>query len=268
MGEEQIPARALRSRNADSPSRTAAPMSAREALDALHDDVAQDLFVARSALVQLNASLPGDQPAGTLARLALTAVGRAMVRTSELVSGLRAADEPPEANLAAGLQQALLDVAAPIGIAVSYRETGSGAYPPPNANPSIIGIVREALVNVREHAEASEVRVSVRRNANSTRIAVADNGHGLEPDAQVEPAEPEAPHHHGYGLAEMQHRASSGRASRPRVAAWRGHDPDHRHPARAVDGAWRLAAGLCASWWWTTTRSSARPCARRSRRPV
>lgn len=203
MGEEQIPARALRSRNADTP----APMSAREALDALHDDVAQDLFVARSALVQLNASLPGDQPAGTLARLALTAVGRAMVRTSELVSGLRAADEPPEANLAAGLQQALLDVAAPIGIAVSYRETGSGAYPPPNANPSIIGIVREALVNVREHAEASEVRVSVRRNANSTRIAVADNGHGLEPDAQVEPADPEAPHHHGYGLAEMQHRA-------------------------------------------------------------
>jgi signal transduction histidine kinase len=40
-------------------------------------------------------------------------------------------------------------------------------------------IVQEALVNAARHADASQVRVALRRQDGQVRITVADNGHGF-----------------------------------------------------------------------------------------
>lgn len=175
-----------------------------DALGTLHDEVAQDLFVARSALFGLRGLLPDDAPARTLAELATRGVESALQQTCDLVSGLRAGQASEDGDLSAALQRVLVDVAVPAGIGFTYRETGLGADPPADSLPSIVGIVREALANVREHAAASEVKVSVHRHAAWTRIAVADNGHGLEAAAD----HGRGPHAH-FGLAEMQLRAKA-----------------------------------------------------------
>ena len=44
-------------------------------------------------------------------------------------------------------------------------------------------IVREALTNVRRHAGATEVSVSVRQHEGSIRLTVHDNGRGFAPHA-------------------------------------------------------------------------------------
>lgn len=177
-----------------------------EALRALHDEVAQELFVAHAALVQMAALDPGDPSGPALTATALASVRRGLRRTCDLVAGLRATITSDE-DLPAALQRTLIEVAAPAGLAASYRETGDGAYPGSEAVAPITAIVREALVNAREHASASEVRVCVRRQARWTRISVSDNGLGLAVNGLPRDNGDTSPGHTGFGLAEIQQQA-------------------------------------------------------------
>jgi len=72
---------------------------------------------------------------------------------------------------------------------------------PPLAEPieeSLLRIVDEALSNVLRHSGATHVDVTLRREAERVRLAIADNGHGT-------PNEP-AP---GMGLRNMRERAQA-----------------------------------------------------------
>lgn len=59
-------------------------------------------------------------------------------------------------------------------------------------------LVQEAILNVRKHADAKRVRVSLRRGADHVLLAVADDGRGFDP-ASVPPGH--------YGLQMMRERA-------------------------------------------------------------
>lgn len=56
----------------------------------------------------------------------------------------------------------------------------SGVQLVPEVERSVVGIVREALQNVRKHAEASSVRLEVYREGDTLRVVVADDGVGIE----------------------------------------------------------------------------------------
>jgi signal transduction histidine kinase len=55
----------------------------------------------------------------------------------------------------------------------------SGVRLAPQVERAMIGIVREALHNVRKHARADEVRLEVRRLDDHVEIAVVDDGVGF-----------------------------------------------------------------------------------------
>ena len=58
----------------------------------------------------------------------------------------------------------------------------SGARLAPEVERTVIGIVREALHNIRKHADASSVRVEVAREDDALHLQVSDDGRGFRPD--------------------------------------------------------------------------------------
>jgi two-component system nitrate/nitrite sensor histidine kinase NarX len=67
----------------------------------------------------------------------------------------------------------------------------------PRAQAEVIRIVQEALNNVRRHADATVVRVTIRTD-DHLRITITDNGRGFHPE--LAPA--------GFGLESMRQRAA------------------------------------------------------------
>lgn len=60
----------------------------------------------------------------------------------------------------------------------------SGTQLAPDVERTVLGIVREALQNIRKHAEASSVQVALTREGESLRVLVADDGLGFQSDQQ------------------------------------------------------------------------------------
>jgi signal transduction histidine kinase len=67
----------------------------------------------------------------------------------------------------------------------------------PRARAEVVRIVQEALTNVRKHADATVVRVSV-DSGDDLRITISDNGRGFRPEAVSG----------GFGLDSMRQRAA------------------------------------------------------------
>jgi signal transduction histidine kinase len=62
----------------------------------------------------------------------------------------------------------------------------SGVRLAPELERAMIGIVREALHNVRKHANADSVRLEVRRVDDAVEIAVTDDGVGIQGSAPAD----------------------------------------------------------------------------------
>jgi two-component system NarL family sensor kinase len=146
---------------------------------ALHDRVAQDLFVARMALHELSGRLQPESAERGLADDALGRIGAALQGTRQLVEELRAGNGMVDRDLAPLLRRELIDFSARSGIAVAYSESGPSIPQPPKVAAHALAIVREALANVEKHADASEVRVRARHRHGWTRLTVADDGRGF-----------------------------------------------------------------------------------------
>ena len=50
---------------------------------------------------------------------------------------------------------------------------------------TLLGLIREALSNIREHSDATEVGIRVASEAGALTATVTDNGHGFEPEAAL-----------------------------------------------------------------------------------
>ncbi len=155
----------------------------------LHDTVLQMLFTigleAESCL-----KLPGLAQ-DTRAKLEL--IGRLAARSShelrDAMLPLAISNLAVGAGLVALLEEAVRDFQARTGIATTLVVVADFAYPPSLIGEAIYRIVRESFSNVRKHAEASAVIVSLESAGASISVTIQDNGIGLARPLSLENGE-------------------------------------------------------------------------------
>jgi signal transduction histidine kinase len=145
----------------------------------LHDGPTQDLALAGLTLDRLVQALGEDQAISADARQARDLIDRAVLGMRKTIGRLRST-QPPAPSITGPLRELLAEMApgAP-GLEVNFQEV-SGVRLAPEVERAMIGIVREALHNVRKHANAESVRLEVRRVDDAVEIAVIDDGVGFE----------------------------------------------------------------------------------------
>jgi signal transduction histidine kinase len=145
----------------------------------LHDGPTQDLALAGLTLDRLVQVLGEDQAISADARQARDLIDRAVLGMRKTIGRLRSA-QPPAPSITGPLRELLAEMApAARGLEVNFQEV-SGVRLAPEVERAMIGIVREALHNVRKHANAESVRLEVRRVEDAVEIAVIDDGVGFE----------------------------------------------------------------------------------------
>jgi PAS domain S-box-containing protein len=166
----------------------------------IHDGLAQ---VAAAAQQHLEAFTAYCRPRSLRARHELQQALELSCRTvregRRVIAGLR-----PTVLDDFGLAQALrleVEALSADGWAVSYREAIGPERLPPAIETALFRVGQEALRNVRKHAGATRVNVSLSRRGTSVRLAVQDWGRGFRPAAMVANGPSER-----VGLAGMQER--------------------------------------------------------------
>ncbi len=163
----------------------------------VHDDTIQSMVAVGMRLQLLAATMPGEHAAALL-RLNET-VNASIGRLRNLTFRLH----PPGIDhdgLVEGLSSYLDQVVA--GAGLTYELTHDLAAEPPSETAiTIFRICQEALTNVRKHARATAVKISLVSADQGVRVRVTDDGVGFSP-----PQESQLRHGH-FGLIEMRQRA-------------------------------------------------------------
>jgi two-component system sensor histidine kinase UhpB len=148
----------------------------------LHDEVNQALTAILLRLEALSQAAPPElsEELGELKRL----VNQAMSELLQLARHLR-----PTALDDHGLLPAMAShvrrFAAQTGIKADLNASGSDAQLQPDEEIAVYRIAQEALANVARHADASQVLVSLRTDADGVELTVRDDGRGFEFEAPV-----------------------------------------------------------------------------------
>lgn len=145
----------------------------------LHDGPAQSLALAGYALDQLMQAQSDDPTVAADARRARDLIDRAVLEMRAIIQRLRTAPEP--APSATGPLRAIVAEWEPTApdLAVEIDQL-SGVRLAPEVETAVVGIVREALHNVRKHAQAQSVRLEVRRDETGVEVSVIDDGVGCD----------------------------------------------------------------------------------------
>jgi len=149
----------------------------------LHDGPTQDLALAGLTLDRLVNVLGADQAISADARQARDLIDRAVLGMRKSIGRLRAS-KPIAPSITGPLRELLAEMAPYPGgtqpdFQVDFQQV-SGVRLAPEVERAMIGIVREALHNVRKHANADSVRLEVRRVDDAVEIAVTDDGVGFQ----------------------------------------------------------------------------------------
>jgi two-component system nitrate/nitrite sensor histidine kinase NarX len=167
----------------------------------VHDGLAQTLGYLNVQMGIVDHLLASDDLAKAKAELeTMTQV------TREAYSGLRLAimdlrtPLSPTGGLRRTLREYLQRFSLQTGIQCHFEgHRGSAAILSPSAEVQLTRIVQEALTNVKKHAPAAEVWLSVEANERLVRVVIRDNGPGFDP-ANV-------PQSGRFGLQTMRERA-------------------------------------------------------------
>ncbi|OXM53370.1 histidine kinase [Amycolatopsis thailandensis] len=185
----------------------------------VHDDSIQSM-IAVSMRLQMLAAQRRDSALAQLDE----AIQGAIRRLRILVAQLR----PPALNdddLVASVREYLDDVVTGWGLECTLRNDFT-AKPPPDIVVTAFRILQEALVNVRKHANATAVEVSLTGQDGGLLVKVADNGEGMKADVEGSREVVSGEH---IGMASMRERAeaaqgwfriSSGPGEGTSVAFW------------------------------------------------
>jgi signal transduction histidine kinase len=167
----------------------------------IHDDTAQAVSAAGLRLDGLIAELT-DPAAREVALKARQTLGEANLRLRRLLFELR----PPaldEAGLAPALELFLSDSFHHDGF--DWRvDNRLGSEPSPESRAVLYRVALEALTNVRKHARAASVDVTLERRGEGVAVRVRDDGQGFEVSGQEDA--PEGGH---IGLLSMRERAEA-----------------------------------------------------------
>lgn len=170
----------------------------------MHDSLAQVLGAVHLRLRALDAtmaSLPQEQVAAEVDDLA-EVCAEAYRDVREAILGLRDAQNHADRSLEDNLGAYLTKYSTQSGIAaVLNNEVGHTVTLSPRSEVHIIRVVQEALTNVRKHAEASAVTVTIRGSDTATTFAIEDDGVGFDPASTASAQD-------GYGLFTMRDRAA------------------------------------------------------------
>jgi PAS domain S-box-containing protein len=168
----------------------------------MHDGLLQN--VAAIAL-QLGALLPHAQAAPPAVTKRLKEILELTERTGrearQAVAGMRAQGE--STDLVAAVGQAGQTAATQSELTLSFNVKGHARSIRADVCDVAVSIVQEAMTNVRKHAHARGVKLSVAFGIGSVRVSVKDDGQGLIPH---EGQATDAGH---FGLVGMRERATS-----------------------------------------------------------
>lgn len=162
----------------------------------IHDTLAQDFTSIVLHLEAADAGLPADaEPARTHVARARAAARGGLAEARRLVLALR-----PEPLEGASLPQALRRVAArwaeETGVAAQVAVTGEPVALHPEAEVTLLRAAQEALTNVRKHAQARQVNITLSYMEDQVALDVQDDGVGFDSSAATA----------GFGLAAMRQR--------------------------------------------------------------
>jgi two-component system nitrate/nitrite sensor histidine kinase NarX len=170
----------------------------------MHDSLAQVLGAVHLRLRALETgvgTLPDDRVVAEVEALA-DICAEAYQDVRETILGLRDAVHHAERSLEDNLRAYLDSYSTQSGISARLaNEVGHAVSLSPRAEVHVIRIVQESLTNVRKHARARSVLVSIRGSETSTSFVVEDDGIGFDLDRTVGSQD-------GYGLFTMRDRAA------------------------------------------------------------
>jgi signal transduction histidine kinase len=161
----------------------------------IHDGMSQELWYAKlkqSRLASLE-DLPAE--ARDLASEVAKAIESALSEARQAILALRPAEG---ASFSQVLTRYVDDFADRSGIPAECAVDGVGESLPSRSQVELLRILQEALTNVRRHADATRVRVSLEATDQGARLHVVDNGRGFN-EKQVDSSR--------YGLRGMRERA-------------------------------------------------------------
>jgi signal transduction histidine kinase len=180
----------------------------------IHDTLAQG-FSSIVLLSRAGQGRDGTSGAGAtpdvLAQIEATAVEN-LAEARRVVAALAPADLD-QAPLAAALARLLDRFGAQTGVRTSLSVDGSPLDVPTGHDVVLLRIAQGALANVRQHAGAQRVGISLSYAPDATTLDVVDDGRGFDPDATLRDAvgRPRGPARlradgSGFGLAAMRAR--------------------------------------------------------------
>jgi signal transduction histidine kinase len=162
----------------------------------IHDTLAQDFTSIVLHLEAADAALPAEaEPIRPHVTRARDTARAGLAEARRLVLALR-----PELLENASLPDALRRIAATwaeeTGVPVAVAVTGEPAPLHPEAEVTLLRAAQEALTNVRKHAQARQVSVTLSYMGDQVTLDVQDDGVGFDASAPTE----------GFGLAAMRQR--------------------------------------------------------------
>jgi signal transduction histidine kinase/GAF domain-containing protein len=173
----------------------------------MHDGLAQTLADALlqtdlSAMAAQSGTAASNQVAGDLKELR-GLLERAMRELREFMSELRRADQTP-LGLVSELETLAKEFQRRSRVEATVVATGDDSRPPSAVRHALLAITRQALANVRTHAQASAVTIRLDVADSTCTLSVTDDGSGF--DVTGYQARPRSPR--SLGLTSMQERAT------------------------------------------------------------
>jgi two-component system nitrate/nitrite sensor histidine kinase NarX len=151
----------------------------------LHDSIAQGLAFLNIKVQLLEDSLRQQDVAGALEEAANIREGvqESYDDVRELLVHFRTRVQ--EADLEAAIRGALQKFEGQTGIATRFEHDVSGAPLPAEYETQMLHIVQESLSNIRKHARASAVSISLEHRLDDVIVTVRDNGIGFDAVARA-----------------------------------------------------------------------------------
>jgi len=145
----------------------------------LHDSVAQWLVAVSYGIQSFRHELPDKEVEKARSELSDMegTITKSLKELRRVVVGLR----PPaldELGLTEAIRQSLNDLAVD-GIAGDYNQLGKPFKLPSSIEIAVYRVVQESLINIRKHAAATKVALSVEFNSDELNLEINDNGQGF-----------------------------------------------------------------------------------------
>jgi len=150
----------------------------------IHDDSIQTIYAVKIRLHLLQAQLEGPEQLNMLEQLDRT-VEHAIARLRHLLFELRPLTLDEE-GLAPALRLYLEEMRAEAGVEYDV-ESDLKTEPAPETRVILYRIAQEVLTNVRKHARASRVKVSLQERDAGISVSIQDNGKGFAVDEIKQP---------------------------------------------------------------------------------